>query len=146
MRHALEPSYAGIDVAVAKNKRLPISVSVRRDGRLEPLLLRSSDAPLAPEPAGKPGMSPRGQNWSGGTIRTADHLLEPSAEGNPRDESGGPGYSNEGAASVKRRRRVQSPTGPTVRQTSTAVSSTEIGSSAASEEAIRSFSAPPRRP
>lgn len=42
-------AYAGIDVAFAKRKRLPIIVCTRRDGKLEPLPLRSLPAP----PAGK---------------------------------------------------------------------------------------------
>lgn len=42
-------AYAGIDVAVAKNKRLPVSVCVRREGRVEPLPLRRRDAPLPPK-------------------------------------------------------------------------------------------------
>jgi hypothetical protein len=39
--------FAGIDVAFAKGKRLPISVCVRKKGRLEPLMLRT-DAGLNP--------------------------------------------------------------------------------------------------
>jgi hypothetical protein len=42
-------AYAGIDVAYAKRKRLPIIVCTHRDGKLEPLPLRSLPAP----PVGK---------------------------------------------------------------------------------------------
>lgn len=40
-------AYAGIDVAVAKGKRLPLAVCAWRGGRLEPLALRGA-APLLP--------------------------------------------------------------------------------------------------
>jgi uncharacterized protein DUF429 len=40
---------AGIDVAVAKSKRLPVCVCVRQDGALQPLALRHSALPLAPQ-------------------------------------------------------------------------------------------------
>ncbi|MEO7271074.1 MAG: DUF429 domain-containing protein [Vicinamibacterales bacterium] len=41
-------AFVGIDVAVAKTKRLPVCVCVRRDGNLEPLALRDSTLPLPP--------------------------------------------------------------------------------------------------
>src|SRR5579862_8035912 len=40
----MEEAYAGIDVAFAKNKRLPLVVCVRRQARLKPLPLRSAAA------------------------------------------------------------------------------------------------------
>jgi len=45
-------AYAGIDVAFAKRKTLPIVVCVRRDGRLEPLSLRRGAAPQPPRGQG----------------------------------------------------------------------------------------------
>lgn len=45
-------AYAGIDVAIAKDKRLPIVVVVRRAGRLEPLALRERGAPEPPRGCG----------------------------------------------------------------------------------------------
>ena len=41
-------AYAGIDVAIAKSKRLPVVVVVRSAGCLEPLALRSRGAPKPP--------------------------------------------------------------------------------------------------
>jgi hypothetical protein len=40
------PAFAGIDVACAIGKRLPVNVSVRRRGRLVPLPLRALDLPV----------------------------------------------------------------------------------------------------
>lgn len=45
-------AFAGIDVAFAKKKFLPISVCVWRDGVLEPLQLRSTTAPPPPQGSG----------------------------------------------------------------------------------------------
>lgn len=45
-------AYAGIDLAFAKKKLLPIAVCVWRNGVLEPLPLRSSTAPLPPQGSG----------------------------------------------------------------------------------------------
>ena len=45
-------AYAGIDVAFAKKKFLPVSVCVWRDGVLEPLPLRSKSAPIPPRGSG----------------------------------------------------------------------------------------------
>lgn len=47
-------AYAGIDVAFAKNKALPVAVCVYRDGHLEPLSLRDGGAPRPPRGAGNP--------------------------------------------------------------------------------------------
>src|SRR4051794_32243823 len=41
-------AFVGIDVAVAKAKRLPVCVCVRGNGALEPLALRGSGLPLPP--------------------------------------------------------------------------------------------------
>jgi hypothetical protein len=45
-------AYAGIDIAFAKKKLLPVSVCVWRNGILEPLPLRSTTAPLPPQGSG----------------------------------------------------------------------------------------------
>lgn len=45
-------AYVGIDLAFAKRKPLPVVVCVHRNGRLEPLLLRTADAPLPPRGQG----------------------------------------------------------------------------------------------
>ncbi|MBJ6727172.1 DUF429 domain-containing protein [Geomesophilobacter sediminis] len=45
-------AYAGIDIAFAKKKLLPVSVCAWRDGVLEPLPLRSATAPLPPQGSG----------------------------------------------------------------------------------------------
>lgn len=45
-------AYAGIDIAFAKKKLLPISVCVWRDGVLEPLPLRSTTTPVPPQGSG----------------------------------------------------------------------------------------------
>jgi hypothetical protein len=47
-------AYAGIDVAFAKGKALPVAVCVLRDGRLEPLPIRDAQAPRPPRGAGNP--------------------------------------------------------------------------------------------
>ena len=41
-------AYAGIDLAIAKKKRLPVVVVVCHAGRLEPLALNARDAPKPP--------------------------------------------------------------------------------------------------
>lgn len=51
----MELAYCGIDVACAKKKRLPISVSVIRDGALVPLPLRQAGYPEPPRGAGNVG-------------------------------------------------------------------------------------------
>ena len=43
-----QEAYAGIDLAIAKKKRLPVVVVVRRAGRLEPLALNARGAPKPP--------------------------------------------------------------------------------------------------
>ena len=45
-------AYAGIDVAIAKDKRLPVVVVVRSAGRLEPLALRGRGVPEPPRGCG----------------------------------------------------------------------------------------------
>lgn len=45
-------AYAGIDVAIAKGKRLPVVVVVRCAGRVEPLALRERGAPEPPRGCG----------------------------------------------------------------------------------------------
>jgi uncharacterized protein DUF429 len=47
-------AFAGIDVAFARGKALPVSVRVRRAGRLEPLRLRDRQAPQPPRGRGNP--------------------------------------------------------------------------------------------
>jgi hypothetical protein len=47
-------AFAGIDVAFARGKALPVSVCVRRAGRLEPLGLRDRRAPQPPRGRGNP--------------------------------------------------------------------------------------------
>jgi hypothetical protein len=47
-------AFAGIDVAFARGKALPVSVCIRRGGRLEPLRLRDSRAPEPPRGRGNP--------------------------------------------------------------------------------------------
>lgn len=48
----MELAYCGIDVACAKRKRLPVNVSVIRNGALVPLLLRQVGCPEPPRGAG----------------------------------------------------------------------------------------------
>lgn len=48
-------AFAGIDVAFARGKALPVSVCLRGGERLEPLRLRNSLAPQPPRGAGNPG-------------------------------------------------------------------------------------------
>jgi hypothetical protein len=43
-----QEAYVGIDLAIAKKKRLPVVVVVRRAGRLEPLALNARGAPKPP--------------------------------------------------------------------------------------------------
>jgi len=47
-------AFAGLDVAFARGKSLPISVCIRRDGRLVPLMLRGRGAPQPPRGRGNP--------------------------------------------------------------------------------------------
>jgi hypothetical protein len=49
---AVLEAFCGIDVACAKRKRLPVNVSVRREGKLVPLELRGSRLPQPPRGAG----------------------------------------------------------------------------------------------
>lgn len=49
-------AYAGIDVGIAKHKRLPVVVVVRRAGRLEPLALRGRGVPKPPRGCGNAGI------------------------------------------------------------------------------------------
>jgi hypothetical protein len=54
MEHATIEAFAGIDVAFARGKALPVSVCVRRSNRLEPLRLRDRSAPVPPRGRGNP--------------------------------------------------------------------------------------------
>ena len=45
-------AFAGIDVAIAKKKRLPVCVAVWNDSRLEPLPLRSNNSQVPPQGRG----------------------------------------------------------------------------------------------
>ena len=45
-------AFVGIDVAIAKKKRLPVCVAVWNDSRLKPLLLRSNNSPVPPQGKG----------------------------------------------------------------------------------------------
>lgn len=51
-----EPAYVGIDVAIAKSKRLPIVVTRRIEGRLEPLRIRDRRDVLPPIGPGNSGI------------------------------------------------------------------------------------------
>jgi predicted nuclease with RNAse H fold len=70
-----EKAYGGIDVAVAKNRRLPIAVCVWRDGRLEPLPLTAPDAPLPPALPGNLPILDAGVRADLAT-QTADYLRQ----------------------------------------------------------------------
>jgi hypothetical protein len=48
-------AFAGIDVAFARGKALPMSICVRHRGRLEPLRLRDPRAFVPPRGRGNPG-------------------------------------------------------------------------------------------
>jgi hypothetical protein len=57
-----QPAYVGIDVAIAKSKRLPIVVSRHVNGRLEPLRLREYQAALPPVGPGNASVIDRHQS------------------------------------------------------------------------------------
>jgi predicted nuclease with RNAse H fold len=56
----LRVAYAGIDVAIAKDKRLPVVVVVRCAGRLEPLALRARGIPEPPRGCGNAAIVEQG--------------------------------------------------------------------------------------
>lgn len=68
----MEPAYAGIDVACAKNKALPISVCVQRDGKLAPLPLRT--AAFTP-PRGGGNVLALGADWRGSFAAQTESYL-----------------------------------------------------------------------
>ena len=73
-RRMTRPAYAGIDVAFAKGKRLPVSICMIVDGRLTPLALRGTDF-LRPGPGQRRRTGSQGR-WR---LRRGDKSLADSA-------------------------------------------------------------------